>query len=102
MMADMLPAHDEVEKQAEGFPEGFPIRCPSCHNPWRFYYVSERSGNIRRYTCKDCDQVYLATWKGSTIKSVLGEPRNTKMEDWSWAKVISPPALPEPKRQIGE
>jgi hypothetical protein len=37
--------------------------------------------------------MYLATWKGEPINSVFGEPKNTSMEDWEWARVIN--RLPE-------
>jgi hypothetical protein len=82
------------ERPYEKFPTGWPIRCPNCGS-WSFFYTSENTGNIRRYRCKDCNDMYLAAWKGPRITSVMGEPQNTRMEQWEWARIIN--RLPEAK-----
>ena len=69
-----------------GLPTGWPVRCPECES-LSFYYVTERSGESRRYSCKDCGAVYIAVWKGKPVGSCLTEPTNTRMEDWDWLKV---------------
>lgn len=82
---------------SDKFPKGWPVRCPDCDS-WRFYFVSEPTGNIRRYTCKECGSVFLATWKHQPVGSVFSEPKNTSMEDWDWAKVIQPDGLADGKQ----
>jgi len=80
------------ERPFEKFPTGWPIRCPSCDS-WGFVYTSESTGNIRRYRCLKCNDMYLATWKGTRITSVMNEPQNTRMEQWDWARIVN--RLPE-------
>ena len=65
------------------FPKGWPIRCPGCES-LAFTFTSENTGNVRRYRCSKCEGKWVARWKGKPIRSVLGEPTNTKMEDWDW------------------
>ena len=67
------------------FPKGWPIRCPECDS-WSFRYHTERTGNIRIYTCKRCGARYRAKWKGKPLRSAFGEPKNCKMEDFDWEK----------------
>lgn len=82
------------ERLIEIFPTGWPVRCPNCDS-WAFTYVSENTGNIRRYTCKKCNDMYLATWKGKPITNAFSEPVNTRMEQWEWARIVN--RLPEGK-----
>jgi len=88
------------DEHPEDFPTGRPVSCPSCGDWISFLYVTERSGNIRRYRCRKCGDMYLATWKGAKITSCLSEPQSTRMEDWSWARVVESPALPAPKKEL--
>jgi hypothetical protein len=73
---------------SDSFPKGWPVRCPNCESMFTFVYVSDRTGNVRRYRCRKCGDVFLATWKGKPLTSCMHEPRNTKMGDWDWARVI--------------
>lgn len=86
----MLPAHEPME--LEGFPTGWPVRCPGCRS-WGFTYKSDRTGNLRAYLCRICQEKYLAWWKGEPMSSCLAEPKNTKMEDWEWARVVERPCI---------
>ena len=70
------------------FPKGWPVRCPNCDS-WAFVYVSDQSGNVRRYTCRTCNEMFMATWKGRKIEGLMYEPVNTKMEDWDWCRIVN-------------
>ena len=65
----------------------YPIKCPDCDS-YSFYYRSDRTGNVRRYECKDCGSVYIATLKGMPSKSVISEPKNMNSDALYWEKVI--------------
>ena len=65
----------------------WPITCPECDS-WSFVYRSDKSGNVRRYRCKDCGVVYIATIKGMKSGSVISEPKNMKRSELYWEKVI--------------
>jgi len=79
---------------AADFPSGWPVRCPACEGTFAFRYVSDRTGNVRRYRCHKCGVGFLATWKGKPIRSCLAEPRNTSMEKWDWARIVEGRELP--------
>jgi len=66
--------------------KGWPIRCPECES-WSFNYTTERGGMSRNYNCSKCDAHYVALWKGKPFSSCMGEPTNTRMEQWKWLKV---------------
>ena len=53
-----------------------PFVCPACHDWLFFFFVSDRTGNIRLCTCRKegCDSKWLAVWKGKPMKSCIGEP----------------------------
>ena len=91
---------------AADFPLGWPVRCPACEHSFTFRYVSDRSGNVRRYKCYKCGARFLAAWKGEPIRSLFKEPRNTSMEQWDWARIVEgrelPPASgpPEPRGDV--
>jgi len=65
----------------------WPIHCPDCDS-YRFTYRSDRSGNVRRYGCKECGAVYVATIKDMRSKSAVSEPTNLNSEDLYWEKVV--------------
>jgi len=65
----------------------YPIKCHECGSS-NFPYRSDRSGNVRRYNCKDCGAVFIATIKGLVSDSAVSEPHNLKDEALHWAKVV--------------
>lgn len=65
----------------------WPIKCPDCDSI-EFNYRSDRSGNVRRYECKSCGSVYLATIKDMRSKSAMSEPKNLSSEGLFWEKVV--------------
>ncbi len=66
----------------------YAIKCRECGGS-DFPYKSDRSGNVRRYHCKDCGAVFIATIKGLKSGSAVSEPHNLKDEDLHWAKVVT-------------
>jgi hypothetical protein len=72
---------------AESFPKGWPIRCPSCEC-CEFHFKTDRTGQVRRYTCSKCGDRYLAAWLGKPFDSVFSEPKNTRMENWEWTLIV--------------
>jgi len=66
----------------------WPIKCPNCDESY-IPYRSDRTGNVRRYHCKECGAVYIATVKGMKSESVMSEPRNLSMEDLHWTRVLT-------------
>lgn len=76
-----------IGKLPDEQPTGWPVKCLNCES-WSFYYISDRSGNYRLYNCKKCLKRYVAKWKGRPIGSALGEPKNTKMQQWIWIEVV--------------
>jgi len=66
----------------------WPIKCRECGSD-RFRYKSDRTGNVRRYECKECHAVFIATVKGLSSNSVFDEPKNLGDEDLHWAKVVT-------------
>lgn len=65
----------------------WPIKCPDCDDV-AFYYISDRSGNVRKYTCKKCGAMYVATIKDMRSKGVMSEPKNLNSDDLYWEKVV--------------
>ena len=65
----------------------YPIRCPKCHS-LDFNYTSDSSGNVRRYRCRGCDGVWLATVRGMPSGSAIGERQNLSSEDLEWVRVL--------------
>lgn len=65
----------------------WPIQCPGCHN-LHFSYTSDSSGNVRRYECKKCGGVWLATVRGMPSGSAMSEPQNLNSKDLEWVRVL--------------
>ena len=65
----------------------WPIQCPKCRN-LNFNYTSDCSGNVRRYECKRCGGVWLATVKGMPLGSAMSERRNLDSRDLEWVRVL--------------
>jgi hypothetical protein len=40
-----------------------------------------------------CNTKWLAVWKGEPMKSCIGEPKHTKLSDWSWVRADGPVAI---------
>jgi len=67
----------------------WPIACPDCgKGGWGgFTYVSDRSGNVRKYKCDECGAVYIATIKDMRSTGVGSEPKNMNSDELYWEKI---------------
>jgi len=64
------------------------IKCPECDG-FDFRYKSDRSGNVRRYSCSNCGSIFIATIKGLPSDTVFSEKMNLSMQDLEWVKVMT-------------